>query len=98
MADKTTALRDRLFLLLFCLAKMVLEYAVVNPVYDLHRDEYLYLDQGNHPAWGYVSLPPFTSWVAYLIQHLGNGVFWVRFFPALFGTLTLLICWFMVAE
>ena len=89
---------DKLFLLFFCLAKFVLQYSVVNPVYDLHRDEYLYLDQGNHPAWGYVSVPPFTSWIAFIIQHLGNGIFWVRFFPALFGTLTLIVCWFIVAE
>jgi 4-amino-4-deoxy-L-arabinose transferase-like glycosyltransferase len=99
MSTKTFApLKDRLFLLFFFLAKIILEYSVVNSVYDLHRDEYLYLDQGNHLAWGYVSVPPFTSWIAYIIQHLGNGVFWVRFFPALFGTLTLILCWYIVAE
>ncbi|HWJ29926.1 MAG TPA: glycosyltransferase family 39 protein, partial [Flavisolibacter sp.] len=91
-------LKDRLTLLLFCIAKIVLQYAVVNPVYELHRDEYLYLDQGRHLAWGYISVPPFTSWIAFIIQHLGNNVFWVRFFPALFGTLTLILCWFIVVE
>lgn len=99
MTTKTLAsFKDRLLLLFFCITKFLLQYAVVNKVYEPHRDEYLYLDQGNHLAWGYVSVPPFTSWISYIIQHLGNGIFWVRFFPALFGTLTLILCWLIVRE
>lgn len=73
--------------------KFVLQYALVSPIYDLHRDEYLHLDQGSHLAWGYVSVPPFTSWVAFMVKCLGSGVFWVRFFPALFGVLTIVVVW-----
>lgn len=82
-----------LILAAFVLVKMVLQYLVINPVYDLQRDEYLHLDQGLHLAWGYQSVPPVTSWISWLIIKLGNGVFWVKFFPALFGSLTIVLVW-----
>jgi hypothetical protein len=82
----------------FILAKFLLQYILYNPAYDLQRDEYLYLDQANHLAWGYVSVPPVTSWISGLIALLGNTVFWVRFFPALFGALTMVIVWKTVEE
>ncbi|MGV3641676.1 MAG: glycosyltransferase family 39 protein [Adhaeribacter sp.] len=75
------------------LLKIVLQFWLVGPAYDLHRDEYLHLDQGRHLAWGYLSVPPLTSWVSYLILLLGNQVFWVKFVPAFFGALTLALVW-----
>ncbi|MBC5774127.1 glycosyltransferase family 39 protein [Pontibacter sp. KCTC 32443] len=80
------------------LLKFVLQYMLVDAAYDLHRDEYLHLDQANHLAAGYVSVPPFTAFVAWVIQALGNSYFWVRFFPALFGALTIVTVWFIVDE
>ena len=59
----------------------------------MQRDEYLHLDQAKHLAWGYISVPPVTSWLSWIILKLGNGVFWVKFFPALFGALTLWVVW-----
>lgn len=38
-------------LFLFIIAKFILQYVLVSPEYDLQRDEYLHLDQGNHLAW-----------------------------------------------
>ncbi len=80
-------------LLFFIVLKFAIQYAIIGPEYDLHRDEYLHLDQGKHLAWGYLSVPPFTSWHSWLIMALGNSEFWVKFFPALYGALTLLIVW-----
>jgi hypothetical protein len=80
-------------LLGFILIKFILQWIAINPVYELQRDEYLHLDQARHLAWGYISLPPFSSWIAWLIKALGNGVFWVKLFPALFGVLTLVLVW-----
>ena len=77
----------------FILVKFLLQFILISNVYDLQRDEYLHLDQAHHLAWGYLSVPPLTSWVSWLILHLGNSVFWVKFFPALFGTLTLVVVW-----
>jgi len=78
------------FIILF---KLVFHFFVVNPAYDLHRDEYLHIDQANHLAAGYLSVPPFTAFVSLLIKWLGGSIFWVRFFPALFGALTMLLVW-----
>lgn len=90
----TRMMSKRTWLLLgFILAKFILQYTLVNPYYDLHRDEYLHLDQGDHLAWGYLSVPPVTSWLSYIIKLLGGSVFMVKFFPALFGALTLLVVW-----
>lgn len=90
--------KTTLILLGFILAKIILQYFLISPEYDLQRDEYLHLDQANHLAWGYISVPPLTSWISWIIKFLGNGVFWVKFFPALFGALTILIIWKTVEE
>ncbi|TKC04729.1 glycosyltransferase family 39 protein [Pedobacter polaris] len=85
--------KETILLVLFILAKIVLQYLVVNPVYELHRDEFLHLDQAKHLAWGFHSVPPLTSWISWLILQLGNSTFWIKFFPALFGSLTILVVW-----
>ena len=77
----------------FILLKFGLQYVAINPVYELHRDEFLHLDLGNHLAWGYLSVPPVTSWISFIIISLGNSVFWVKFFPAFFGALTIFFVW-----
>lgn len=85
--------KKTILLLVFILAKFVLQFVLVNPEYELQRDEFLHLDQANHLAWGYISVPPVTSWISTLIQFLGNSLFWIRFFPSLFGALTLVVIW-----
>lgn len=92
MAKKTIVLIG------FIVAKFLLHFFLISPEYDLQRDEYLHLDQANHLAWGYFSVPPFTSWISLIIQFLGNGVFWVKFFPALFGALTIVVVWKAIEE
>ncbi|MEE1946924.1 glycosyltransferase family 39 protein [Pedobacter sp. KR3-3] len=93
MANPATKNKERFILLAFLLLKLVLSYALVNGVYELHRDEYLHIDQGRHLAAGFTSVPPLTSLFSWLIQALGNSVFMVRLFPALFGMLTIAYCW-----
>jgi len=88
--------RKRLALAFFILLKFLLQYVAINPIYELHRDEFLHLDLGNHLAWGYISIPPVTAWLSYLIISLGKTVFWVKFFPALFGVFTLWFVWKIV--
>lgn len=82
----------------FIIVKFILQYNLISPEYDLQRDEYLHLDQGHHLAWGYLSVPPVTSWISYIIYLLGNTVFWVKFFPALFGALTIVVVWKAIEE
>lgn len=90
--------KSDLILFLFIIAKFILQYSLISPEYELHRDEYLHLDQGNHLAWGYLSVPPVNSWLAWLIKIVGGSVFWVKFFPALFGALTIAIVWKIIEE
>jgi 4-amino-4-deoxy-L-arabinose transferase-like glycosyltransferase len=86
-------MRNILILIAFIFAKFYLQYTLIDSGYDLHRDEYLHLDQAHHLAWGYTSVPPFTSWISSMIYFFGNSIFWVKFFPALFGALTIVIVW-----
>ena len=84
---------DFIMLLFFVILKFVLQYVLIHPAFDLHRDEYLHLDQANHLAWGYESVPPFTSWISYIILLFGNHQWLIKFFPALYGCLTIIIVW-----
>ncbi|WNM18691.1 glycosyltransferase family 39 protein [Flavobacterium capsici] len=92
MTKKTT------ILISFIGLKFLLQFLLLSSEYDLQRDEYLHLDQANHLAWGYLSVPPFTSWTSYIIQLLGNSIFWIKFFPALYGALTIYIVWKAIEE
>ena len=85
--------KKTILLIGFIIAKFVLQYVLVNPEYELQRDEFLHLDQAHHLAWGYISVPPVTSWISCIILFLGNSLFWIRFFPALFGALTIVVIW-----
>ncbi|MDR0843867.1 MAG: glycosyltransferase family 39 protein [Tannerella sp.] len=96
--DKRVGVIDTIILLTFIGLKFVLQYVLISPEYDLHRDEFLHLDQANHLAWGYVSVPPVTSWISYVMGLLGNSFFWIRFFPALFGALTIVVVWKTIDE
>ncbi len=85
-------------LLVLITVKLILQFVLINPIYELHRDEFLYLDQAFHPAVGYISVPPFTSWIAGIIYLFGGGLFWIRIFPAFFGVLTIVFAWLIVEE
>ena len=76
--------RSRLALAALLSVKLCSPFVLIHPVYELHRDEFLHLDQAHHMAWGYDSLPPFTSWISWVIMHAGNTEFLIKFFPALF--------------
>ena len=72
MTKKTTILS------LFVLAKFLVHFFLVGPEYELHRDEFLHLDQAHHLAWGFMSIPPFTSWISAVIIFLGGTLFWAK--------------------
>ena len=85
--------KKTIILSFFILLKFVIQYFAIDVGYELHRDEYLHLDLGKHLAWGYSSVPPVTAWISFLILHLGNSVLLIKFIPALFGVLTLVVVW-----
>ncbi|MCZ4224982.1 ArnT family glycosyltransferase [Pedobacter rhodius] len=96
MKSRYSGLVETCSLLAFILLKFILSYVLVNSVYELHRDEFLHLDQANHLAAGFTSIPPLTALCSLIIKFLGNGIFWVKFFPALFGAGTMVFAWLIV--
>lgn len=95
---RINSIQRNIVLVVFIILKIALQFHLVSSDYTLHRDEFLHLDQGQHPDWGFISVPPLTSWISYLIYLLGNSVFWIKFFPALFGALTLVVVWKTIEE
>ncbi|WP_400190163.1 glycosyltransferase family 39 protein [Hymenobacter sp. B81] len=77
--------------LLLALIKFASGLLLASPVYELHRDEYLYLEQGRHLAWGYLEVPPLIAAQAWLTHLLGGSYFWVKFWPLLWGALTVYV-------
>src|SRR6476620_7987031 len=86
------------FIFSLALIKFALPFFLQHPVYELHRDEFLYLEQGHHLAWGYMEVPPMLSWLSYLTHLFSGSFFWVKFWPSFFGALTLVITCAMVLE
>lgn len=78
--------------------KFLLPFLLQHPSYQMHRDEFLYLEQGHHLAWGFMEVPPLLSIFAWLTHLFGSGFFWVKFWPALFGGLNVLIVGKLVSE
>ena len=89
-------LTDYWILITLVVLKFILQFALVNPVYELQRDEFLHLNQASHLAWGFISVPPFTALTSGIINLLGGGLLWIRFFPALYGALTVVFTWLIV--
>ena len=89
---QTTHMKNATRLLyLLAIIRFVLPFLLVHPSYQLHRDEYLYLAEGHHLAWGFLEVPPMLSFMAYISNTMGATEFWVKFWPALFGSLILLM-------
>jgi hypothetical protein len=53
---------------------------------EFHRDELLYFSLGQHPAFGYATVPPMIGWIAWVMKSIfGYSLFAVRIFPAIMG-------------
>ena len=71
--------------------KFVIPFILVPSFYELHRDEYLYLAEAKHLAWGYMEVPPMLSFLGWISNLLGGTLFWVKLWPGLFGAATFII-------
>ena len=83
--------RHNMLLHVLALLRLALPYFLQSPVYEPHRDEFLYLAEGNHLAWGFMEVPPLLSVFAWLTHFLGDGMFWIKLWPSLFGSATFII-------
>jgi hypothetical protein len=70
------------------LVKFVLPFLLQHSAYEPHRDEFLYLAEARHMAWGYLEVPPVLSALSFVSNAFGGGLFWIKFWPSLGGALT----------
>ena len=71
--------------------KFIIPFILVSSFYELHRDEYLYLAEAKHVAWGYMEVPPMLSFLGWIANLFGATMFWVKLWPGLFGAATFII-------
>ncbi|HEY2721270.1 MAG TPA: glycosyltransferase family 39 protein, partial [Chitinophagaceae bacterium] len=83
--------RSERILYLLALIKIIVPYFLQNSYYEPHRDEFLYLAEGHHLAWGFMEVPPMLSLFAWLTHLLGDGMFWIKLWPSLFGAATFIV-------
>lgn len=86
-------MRKNDWIIIFILAalKMVLPFLLSHPAFGLHRDEYLYYEQGHHLSLGYLENPALIGWLAGISSFLGGSFFWIKFWPAVVGVANLLV-------
>lgn len=88
-AKKMKAIYKLLFFL--SLIQLLLPFFLQSSFYEPHRDEFLYLAEAMHLAWGYLEAPPLLSFLGWITNWLGDGIFWIKIWPALFGSCTFLL-------
>lgn len=76
---------------LLAIIKFILPYLLQSSYYEPHRDEFLYLAQGHHLAWGFMEEPPILPIFSWLTHLFGDGMFWIKFWPNMFGVLTFIV-------
>ena len=92
MKDRSNGL-----VLIFGLVKLLIHF-FTNTNYALHRDAYLYFDEGKHLSWGYMEVPPLTPFIGRIADLLGGSVFAIRLFPALVGVVTMILAGLLVKK
>lgn len=85
-------------ILLLAIIKFLLPIFLQHPVYELQRDEFLYFQQGQHPAFGYLENPPLIGWLATISGWMGHSAAWVKLWPCLFGAGTVVLACLIAAE
>jgi hypothetical protein len=76
---------------LLAFVKFIAPFFLQSAVYGPQRDEFLYLAEGHHMDWGFMEVPPLLSVFAWLTNTLGGSMFWIKFWPSLFGALNFII-------
>lgn len=67
--------------------------------YELHRDAFLYIAQGDHLDWGFLSVPPLTAFLSKILRMvMGDSTLAIRSFPALIGSISVIFVNLIVRE
>jgi hypothetical protein len=62
-----------------------------NNIYGLHRDEYLYIAEGQHLGWGYMEGPPMIAFLAWIAHLFGGSALIIRMIPTMAGVASILL-------
>jgi hypothetical protein len=90
--------RGDVLLILLSIGSFILHMVVFDNL-EYHRDSLLYFTLGQHPDFGYASVPPLIGWIACLLQKLlGYSLFSVRILPAIFSGLMVWVVGLMTKE
>jgi hypothetical protein len=83
MKSGAQKIRPDLPIIFLAVFNIIIHLLVVNNL-EYHRDELLYFSLGQHPDFGFATVPPMIGWIAWLMQNIfGYTLFAVRLFPAL---------------
>ena len=75
----------------FAMFKLLIHLLTAN-VYGFHKEEFFFMYLGNYPDVGYFSSQPMTGLLSMVTQELlGNSLLIMRFIPAVFGALTVVV-------
>ena len=75
----------------FAVIKFLVPFLLIHPKFELHRDEYLYLADADHLAWGFIEMPPMLAVMGWLSKLMGGSVQSVYLWGSLFGALTVIV-------
>ncbi|MCA6454225.1 MAG: glycosyl transferase, partial [Chitinophagaceae bacterium] len=76
---------------LFAGIKFLIPFLLIHPSFELHRDEFLYLADSDHMAWGYIEMPPLLAVLGWFSKLAGGSIYTVYFWGGLSGALTMVV-------
>ena len=73
-------------------------HLLANTNYGFHRDEFLYLAQGEHLDFGYMEVPPMIAVYAKMALSFGGSLFLVRLLPTMIGVLSVILIGILIKD
>ena len=90
--------KSTLIIAVFAIIKFLIPFIFINAAFELHRDEYLYLADADHLAWGYIEMPPMLAVLGAISKLFGSSLYTVYFWGSLFGVLKIILIGKIVLE
>ena len=75
----------------FALIKLLIPFLLIHSQFELQRDEFLYMADADHMAWGFIEMPPLLAALGYISKLLGGSVQTVHVWSGVFGALTVIM-------
>lgn len=75
----------------FVMIKLMVPFIFIHEQFELHRDEYLYLADADHLAWGFIEMPPLLAVLGYISKLMGGTIHSVQLWGGFFGAATMFL-------